>query len=418
MNVILVGNYLNDHQESMQRFAALLASELPRRGVKVELLRPEPFFGRVNPAATGVGKWLGYIDKFGIFPLQLKSKLRQLSTGLGGRNQGRSTCGPGLPVVHICDHSNAPYVRFLRGIPHIVTVHDLLAVRSAQGEFLENPTRWSGRVLQMMIREGLRRCALAACISEATRADLYRLAGRTPADTTVIPNGLNYPYSPLSPKQVLPALDQLFARLHTARPERYILHVGGNSWYKNRPGVLHAFFALKERMPQRNVALVMAGTPPSRDLVELCAQLGIAEQVHWLGKVSNPELHALYSGAEALLFPSLAEGFGWPLIEAQACGCPVVTSSRAPMTEVAGAGALLFDPEDPISGALCLERLLREDSGEREHLREAGLTNARRFSTERMIDGYLDLYIQTAETCAHRQQNNPSRGSRQCAASQ
>ena len=89
MKVLLVGNYVNDEQESMQRFANLLQTGLRQAGHEVRLLRPTPFIGRIKPAAKGFGKWLGYVDKFVIFPRELKVAAKWAD------------------IVHVCDHSNA-----------------------------------------------------------------------------------------------------------------------------------------------------------------------------------------------------------------------------------------------------------------------------------------------------------------------
>src|SRR5207237_4838142 len=140
-----IGNYEPDAQQSMQRFAALMAKELPPAGLDVTVMRPEPFVGRLCPGPKGVGKWLGYIDKFLIFPRRLKRRMKELRMGSESRL-----------VVHICDHSNAFYTRYLRVVPHVVTCHDMLAVRSALGESPEEPIRWSVRRLHTMILRCLR----------------------------------------------------------------------------------------------------------------------------------------------------------------------------------------------------------------------------------------------------------------------
>ena len=100
--------------------------------------------------------------------------------------------------------------------------------------------------------------------------------------------------------------------------------------------------------------LVLAGKPWTRELRELIRHVGLAERVHEWVDVSNEDLRALYSAADALIFPSLQEGFGWPIAEAQACGCPVFTTNRPPMTEVGADAAAYFDPDDPERAARSL----------------------------------------------------------------
>ena len=92
------------------------------------------------------------------------------------------------------------------------------------------------------------------------------------------------------------------------------------------------------------------------EMAELARKHGVADRVKALQKVSHEELRALYASATALLFPSLQEGFGWPVIEAQACGCPVFTSDLAPMNEIGGEGAVYVDPKNPAAIADAIEQ--------------------------------------------------------------
>src|ERR1043166_3183763 len=382
MQILLIGNYPHDHQESMQRFSALMLDELQESGMAVEMIRPQPFFGRIRKSGQGVGKWLGYLDKFILFPFFLRNKISKLRAARDG-----------APVVHICDHSNSFYAWFLKNVPHVVTVHDLLAVRSARGEFTENPTGWSGRILQKMILSGLKRCCFAVADSTASYSDFLRLTGRQSEDVTVQPPALNYSYGPREDADVSRMLNSLFSRNGLQqRPERFFFHVGGHSWYKNRATIVRAFHRYQHHDSNRQISLVMAGGDPKPDTKALGAKLGIENDVHWIGRVDNEELAALYNAAEALVFPSLAEGFGWPPLEAQACGCPVITSNRAPMTEVAGDAAIYVNPEDSDDIAAALLRVGKMSAQEREALRKRGFENVKRFSTKQMMDGYLKAY--------------------------
>ena len=143
----------------MQRFAAFMAQGLRQAGHEARVVKPRASLGQLHISGEGFGKWLGYVDKFGLFPLVLKSEIKWAD------------------VVHICDHSNSFYTKYLRFVPHVVTCHDLLAVRSALGEIPQNPTRWTGRQLQRLILKGLTEAQHIACVSDATRSDLLRLAG-------------------------------------------------------------------------------------------------------------------------------------------------------------------------------------------------------------------------------------------------
>ena len=373
LNILLIGNYLLDGQESMLRFADSLKQGLEAAGHRVELLQPPAALGRLA-AHPSLKKWLGYVDKYLIFPGILRRAKR------------------GADVIHICDHSNAMYGRWLRGKPWIITCNDLLAVRSALGEFPENPTRRTGRLLQKWILSSLRQAPHIACISAATQADVLRLTGLSQERTSIVHMDLNFPFARREPTEWQPVLAKLFKSAGIGASQPYIFHVGGNQWYKNRLGVVAIFSALVRVEAFASFKLVLAGKalPPELALFVSEHQLGL--KVISLENVTGPELEALYHGAECLLFPSLAEGFGWPVIEAQACGCPVVTSDRPPLTEIGGEGAAYAMPTsiDQVTNVLSL--VLQESLEAQKHRRDRGLRNATRFASGHMIEMYMRLY--------------------------
>lgn len=184
-----------------------MAHGLTTAGHEVRLLRPPSVIGRLRSSDQGLGKWLGYVDKFVLFPFVLRSAVNNAD------------------VVHICDHANAFYTRHLRFVPHVVTCHDLLAVRSALGEIPENPTCWTGRQLQRMILKGLTRAQHIACVSNATRSDVLRLAGFSEDRVSRVHNSLNYPYSPMARHEALQRIRKL--SLDPSQP--FLLHVGETS---------------------------------------------------------------------------------------------------------------------------------------------------------------------------------------------
>jgi glycosyltransferase involved in cell wall biosynthesis len=134
--------------------------------------------------------------------------------------------------------------------------------------------------------------------------------------------------------------------------------------------------------------LVMAGAPLTPELREFAAAnlpQGSVIEVH---TPPDEDLWALYAGAVALLFPSLYEGFGWPIAEAQSCGCPVIASNRAPMTEVAGPAALYIDPRDEAGAAETITARLKG----LESLRAAGFENAKRFQPDVVFEAYESFF--------------------------
>lgn len=368
MKVLLVGNYVPDRQYSMLGFCRMLELELRRAGLAVSVIRPEPRLRRSLSAGQGLAKWLGYVDKFVLFPARLR------------------TAAKNADVVHVCDQGYALYTRHLEGIPNVVTCHDLIAARCALGEFSEMQTSWSGRRYQNMIINGLAQARHVVCDSESTARDVRRLCNLMPSATSVVHMALNFAYQPVNEAE----REIRLGRLGIGFRDRFILHVGGDTWYKNQSGVVKIFQRLDAAQEARGIGLVMVSgglTAPLRRVIGKC---GLQQRVRVLSGIEPEDLRALYSAAAALLFPSLCEGFGWPIIEAQACGCPVFTSNRAPMTEVGGDGAVYIDPENPEKAA----RTILESLPDGARMREAGFANVRRFSAQKMVAGYVSAYAE------------------------
>ena len=367
--ILLIGNYALDRQQSMQRFAMMMLDGLTAAGIQAELIQPEPFLGRFRLAGGFVAKWLAYLDKFLFFRRRLQQRIAARPA-----------------VVHICDHSNAIYAKQIRGVPVVVTCHDLLAVRGALGEPTDTPASAAGKYLQRWIVAGLENATAISCDSQATLADAERLVARKNGKPTlqVITLGLSYPYRKLDAAE---ARGRLAASSLFGPDKPFALHVGSNLRRKNREGVLRIFARCQG---QWNGSLVFAGEPLSPALRSLGQELGVSDRIAELPETANELLEALYNCATALLFPSTCEGFGWPIAEAHACGCPVICTAREPMIEVAGNAALTHAIDDEAGFAADLLRLA--DAAERERWSAKALENAKRFSTARMISEYRDLY--------------------------
>jgi glycosyltransferase involved in cell wall biosynthesis len=373
--VILLGNYPLDRQQSMLRFADLVRGRLERMGYDVETVAPGGVLGHLAGKGA-LAKWLGHVDKYILFPF-----------GLGGRLLAVAHKYPHRKiVVHVCDHSNSVYVRRARRhFPILVTCHDLLAVRGALGEDVHCPVSGFGKRLQTAILRGLKKATYVACVSRATRNDLIRLGGEGMADRSEhVPLGLNYPYRPLPRDQAFEKLQQ--ASLETLL-DGYILHVGSSHERKNRPALLYAVAKIKDAWPGKIVFAGESVTPAERDLA---SSLGLDDRLIGITNPDNETLLALYNAAHALVFMSWAEGFGWPILEAQACGCPVICSDRTSVPEVAGPGALVREPEDYAGIAEDIQRL--NNPSFRNSLIAQGTTNAESYTIDRMMSAYDAIY--------------------------
>jgi len=369
VRILLVGNLPEDGQESMARFTGLLHRGMADRGHTVRVLAPSLRLARFGPRYRygGVAKYLGYFDKWVLFPRRLRREIRAERPD----------------VVHIADHGNAPYAGAVPGVPVVLTCHDLLQIRAARGELPRQPVGAAGRWQQAWILARLARPRHIACVSAATQKDLLRLT-RLPAErSSVISNALNHPYRPLAPAEAQARLAGLGADLQGG----FLLHVGGAHWYKNRLGLLAIYAELRRHLAAAP-DLVLVGPPLSADETARAEALGIAPRLRFFPTVTNAQLEALYSRAEALILPSWEEGFGWPIAEAQACGCPVFTTDRAPMNDVGGDAAVYFDPLNPAAAA----RIIASAWSERGAQRQRGLVEARRWRPELMLGAYESVY--------------------------
>ena len=371
MRILLIGNYVPDAQESMQRYATMLQAGLTEAGHEVTLATPRRLLNRSARAAVGVWKWVGYFDKYVLSAPQLSRAAQRAD------------------VVHVCDHANSIYVPKRSRVPYVVTCHDLLAVRGALGEDTDCETGFAGRQLQKWILSGLGRATALACVSLATWHDAKRLIGDYRGTLVIAPNALSYPYRRLDPQAIV---ERLAAVPAVGNPGGYLLHVGSNLRRKNREGVLRTVSHVGARWRGR---VVFAGQPLTSELRQLAERLQIADRIVEVSKPSDQLLEALYNGALALLFPSRFEGFGWPIIEAQACGCPVICTNREPLPEVAGDGALLCDVDDYSAFGNAIVQLA-DQSEWRDALRRRGLQNSLRYAKAQMITRFESLYRQLA----------------------
>jgi len=299
-------------------------------------------------------------------------------------------------VYVFCDQALGPWVPLLADRPHVVHVHDLLALRSALGDTPEHSTGLTGRLYQRYIRWGFRHARHFISVSRQTREELHRFGGVEPLTSEVVYHGLNYPFGPLPHETVRERLR--VAGLETPA-SGFLLHVGGGQWYKNLRGIVLLYAAYARSTPAPP-PLWCVSPQPNALVREALGEVMLPGRVQFLGPVDSATLHALYAGAQALLFPSLAEGFGWPIIEAQACGCPVLTTDSPPMSEIAGPAACRVPRLEPggnprdwaTASAQRLAELLAESPQARQQQRERAQRWAARFDANRAVEAYLGVY--------------------------
>lgn len=369
---------------SMPRFAGMIQRGMKARGHEVALWTSSPLLVRRSVSSAFLRKWLGYADQFLIYPASLKQQVE---------------AQPGDTLFVATDNALGMWVPHFAHRPHVIHCHDFLALRSAQGEFPENPTGWTGRQYQRLIRKGFSHGRAFISVSKKTLDELHHFLPVRPSISEVVHNGLNHPFRPMTLAERIPLLKKTGVELTETG---FILHLGGNQWYKNRIGVLEIYRTYAARVAQP-AALWLVGSPPTETLLKLAASVSHPGKVHFLSGLDDAQVNAAYAHARVLLFPSLEEGFGWPIAEAMAAGCPVITTNEAPMTEVAGTAARLI-PRMPVAGmerepwartaAITLDEVIRLTESERAELVQLGRMNAARFDPEIALDAYEKIYRQ------------------------
>jgi glycosyltransferase involved in cell wall biosynthesis len=284
-------------------------------------------------------------------------------------------------------HPNATPLGEL-GCPRIVTCHDLIPLRYPE-HYLSLRDGWVGGRARLDHRR-YHGADHVIAVSETTANDLVTLLEVPAKKISVVYNGVDL--GRWSPE---PAEGDAEVRTRHGLAERsFLLYVGAADWRKNHEGMLRALAIVRRRAPDRDLVLAWAARLDLADQLAVrrrALELGVSSALMLLGFVPDSELAALYRGAVAQLFVSRAEGFGYPVVEAMACGCPVITSDRSSTAEIAADAAVLVDPESPEAIARAILEVAA-DQQERASLSARGAARASRFSLERMAAGTLDVY--------------------------
>lgn len=270
--------------------------------------------------------------------------------------------------------------------PSVVTLHDLGYLT-----FPDAHTARRRRELDLTTRWSLHAARRVIAISQATKADLVRYYGADPAKISVVYHGLAPEFRPVRDPAVLAAAQLRYDLLN----QPYFLYVGTLQPRKNLVRLIEAYaLALPVlKATSKPPLLVLAGRKGwlSAPIERRAAELGVTNHVRLIGYVPDADLVPLLSGARAFVFPSLYEGFGMPVLEAMACGTPVLTSTSSALPEVAGDAALLIDPQATSAIAAALLRLAHQPKL-RAELREQGLVQAARFSWDRCAQATREVW--------------------------
>lgn len=376
--IVLLGNDPADQQWSVLDYGTQLQAALARlmgTAWQITLCAPDTCRGSHWLRRWRVGRALAmYGSRYLVYPRLLK------------RQQG--------DLFHLLDHGNAWLIRFLDPARTVVFCHDLIPLIFRRQAPSDRPgltgqarSLWpwlSARAFDQAVA-GMRRAAAILVNSPCTQRDLVTHLGYPADQISVTALGLDPDLSPPAGPDAVAEARQAWQLPAGA----VLLHVGHVVFYKNVEGILHGLQQLRAR--REPVWLVRAGPPMTPAQRRLARQLGIQDRIMEVGPVSRERLRLLYHAADCLVHPSWYEGLGLTVLEAMACGLPVVVSNRGALPETVGEAGLLVDPEQPARLADAVQALL-QDAPLREQLRQRGLARAAQFTWEATAQRTAEVY--------------------------
>ncbi len=381
MNIVFFAHPDFIAHQSMPRFAKMLSEGMKEKGHTIQVWAPKARTSKL-PVPGPLKKWLGYVDQYILFPASIKKKLKHIDSN---------------SLFVFTDHALGPWVPLVANRPHAIHCHDFMAQRSANDEIKEHQTSRTGKIYQKMIRNGYSKGKYFISVSEKTKNDLHQFLEQTPVLSEVVYNGLNQTFTPGDIPKKRSEIGKL---MEMDLSEGYLLHVGGNQWYKNRPGIVKIYDAWRENYETR-LPLLLIGQEPDKILRSIYSQSKFSKDIHFLTDASDETIRNAYAGASLLLFPSYDEGFGWPIAEAMASGCPVLTTEKPPMTEIA-AEAGFYIPKRPFNSkdenwakvaAATVDKIIGLSNGEYGKVVADGLANAGRFDQKKALDAIEGIYL-------------------------
>ncbi|MBN1268357.1 MAG: glycosyltransferase family 4 protein [Kiritimatiellae bacterium] len=295
------------------------------------------------------------------------------------------------PDVIFCPKNLVPWF-IPRRIRTVITVHDLLYFPIA-GVYISEYLPADVLYMRLFFRRSVRRADTIVAVSENTRRDLIRLFQAPPDKIRAIPHGVEMP----RPEQVSKSRTEEVRRKY-GLDKPYIFYSGSLSPRKNMARVVEAFAGIADRVPHDLV--VTAGKSWKDEAVfEAAAKYGLPSRFKRLGTVPGDDLPALYAAADLFVYVSLYEGFGMPILEAMACGCPVLASNTSAMPEAAGEAAVLVDPRNTAAIGDAMLKILT-DPGLAGNLREKGTRRAQECTWARTAQGLVEAFGAAAPTDA------------------
>ena len=289
-----------------------------------------------------------------------------------------------IDIYHGLSHV-IPYKIEKTGIPSVVTMHDLIFLRYP--EFYKKIDR---KIYESVYRSSCQNATKIIAISNQTKADLIHYFGIQPEKIEVIYQTCNNCYYEKVPEE-----GKLVVREKFGLPDQFILCVGTIEKRKNQLAILKAVIGEKLDIP-----VVILGRPGPKEYFEeikrFIVETGIQNQVMFIHNSNTSELQAIYQMAQVMVYPSFFEGFGLPVLEAQASGCPVITSNLSSLPEAGGDGAIYVDPSDISNIGKSMRKLLYDNILQNKMITK-GYANAELFSEKTTADKLMKLYQEVIE---------------------
>lgn len=296
-------------------------------------------------------------------------------------------------ITHLPNQHLGRYGLFLK-VPYIITVHDIIRYFDLEGEntFIHRPNL-RDRFYLSLDYKGVKKATRVIAVSQTTKDDLVQHLGIPEERISVVYEGIDHSlFKPTSRRLV---------------DHPYLLFVGTEHPRKNFAGLLNSFSKLKSQGRFKDLKVLKVGRAgrPGTDFrqqtLQVVEELGLSSEVVFTDYVAREDLPAYYSGAECFILPSLYEGFGFPPLEAMACGCPVIVSNAASLPEVVGNAAIKVDPDDIDGTANALLKILIDEHLKQE-LVSKGFKQVRRFSWQRVANETLKVYKSVELSLSHK----------------
>lgn len=371
--------------QSMPRFAKMIEKGMLQKGHEVTIWSPKAFFFKLAFNKPLLEKWMGYLDQYVVFPIIVKLRLFSYSKDT---------------LFVFADNALGPWVPLVSKRYHVIHCHDFLAQQSAFGLLPENKIGITGKYYQKFIRWGYSKAENFISISMKTQMDLHSFLTKPPKISKVVYNGLNQNFEVAKSKI---ELRELLTNKHGIDLSKgYILHVGGNAFYKNKIGVLEIYDQWAKDF-NANVPLILVGEPPSEVLNSFKEKSIVSKSIYFITNIDDFQLQQFYQGASVMVFPSLYEGFGWPIVEAMASGSLVITTEEDPMKEVAGDAGFyipkkIFDAEEIVKwksiAAKELEKVIQLTPEQNKVAIQKSILRSKKFSAQDFMNSIEEVYQQ------------------------